>query len=77
MHILFLFLPIILLVSIVRLVTLPFRMARRQRYYGGYYGNDRGYNPYGYGRRRHHGFGGIGTILALVALDRIFSGRRF
>jgi hypothetical protein len=75
MHILFLFAPFLLLIVVIRLITLPLRMARR---YGGYYGNrygwDGGYNPYRYGRR---GFGGLGTILALVALDRIFGGRRF
>ncbi len=76
MHTLFFLAPIILLVLVVRLVTLPFRIARRQRWNGGYYGYDRGYNPYRYGCRRHR-FGGIGTILALVALDRIFGGRRF
>lgn len=33
---------------------------------------------YGLGRRRRHGFGGtILSILALVALDRMFTGRRF
>jgi hypothetical protein len=73
MHLLFLLAPIFIVLALVRLVTLPFRMGRRYRSYYGY-GYDRGYNPYRYGRL---GFGGWGTIVALVALDRLFGGRRY
>jgi hypothetical protein len=58
--------PILLVVvivsTIVRLLTLPFRHHHRFGY-GGYH-------------RHRHGFGGLGTVLFLLALDRIF-GRRF
>ena len=53
---------------VVRIVTFPFRYRRS------YYGCD---NPYRYGCRRHHRvLGRLLPILALVALDRIFT-RRF
>jgi len=75
MHILLVILPILFLVAIIRLVTLPLRLRRRYgSYYGRRYGWDGGHNPYRYGRR---GFGGLGTIVALVALDRLFGGRRY
>jgi hypothetical protein len=69
----FIILPILLVVHVVRLITRPFRYSRR--YGSPFYG---GYNN-GYGCRHHHrGFGGgLFSILALVALDRIFSGRRY
>ncbi len=81
-----LILAIVAVIVLVRLITLPFRVARRARFFGGYgngygLGNGFGYgggwgNRYGYGCRHHRG-GGLFTILALVALDRIFTGRRF
>jgi hypothetical protein len=74
MHILAILIPIFLFVAIIRLITLPLRLGRRYGYYGRRYGWDGGYNPYRYGRR---GFGGLGTIVALVALDRLFGGRRY
>jgi len=56
----------------VRLVTAPFRFHRRRQWYG------YGYNPYAYGCRRRRGWiGGLLPILALVAIDRMFGGRRF
>ncbi len=64
-----LILLIVLISAVVRLVTAPFRYGRRNRFYG--YGNPCGY---GYGYRRRHS--GLFTVLALVALDRIF-GRRW
>ena len=66
---------LILIVSaVIRLITAPFRFGHRHRYFG--YG-DPYYNPYRYGCRRHHGMlGGLLPILALVALDRLFT-RRF
>ena len=66
---------LILIVSaVIRLITAPFRFGNRHRYFG--YG-DPYYNPYRYGCRRHHGMlGGLLPILALVALDRLFT-RRF
>ena len=69
---LLLILVAILVSIVVRVVTLPFRY---RRYYGrSYYGYD---NPYRYGCRRHHRvLGRLLPILALVALDRIFT-RRF
>jgi len=61
---------IVLISAVVRLITLPFRYGYRHRYF---YGYD---NPYRYGCRRHHRFlGGLLPILALVALDRIFTRR--
>ena len=66
---------LIVISALVRLITLPFRYGFRRRHFG-YYG-DPYYNPYRYGCRRRHGIlGGILPILALVALDRIFT-RRF
>ena len=65
-----LILVIVLIFAAVRLITLPFRYGYRHRTY---YGYD---NPYRYGCRRHHRFlGGLLPILALVALDRIFTRR--
>lgn len=66
---------LILIVSaVIRLITAPFRLGYRRRYFG--YG-DPYYSPYRYGCRRHHGMlGGLLPILALVALDRLFT-RRF
>ena len=68
MHILIL---LLLVVFVVRLITRPFRYARRASRFMGY---GPGYNNgYGYGRRHRHGFGGgLFSILALVALDRLF-----
>lgn len=76
---LLLILAIVLLSSVVRLITLPFRLGHRHRPFPGYgYGNRYGYNPYQCGCRRHHGMlRGILPIVALVALDRLFGGRRF
>jgi len=70
-----LILAIVLISIVVRLITAPFRYGRRYRrgFYG--YGNPY-YNPYGCGWRRHRFFGLL-PILALVALDRLFGGRRF
>jgi len=65
---------LIILSAVIRLVTAPFRYGYRRRFYG--YG-DPYYNPYRYGCRRRHGWlGGLLPILALVALDRMFT-RRF
>jgi len=62
---------------VVRIVTAPFRF-RRRRYWNGYGGYGYGYNPYAYGCRRRHGMlGGLLPIIVLVALDRMFGGRRF
>jgi len=69
-----LILLLVILYAVVRLVMAPFRYGYRRRYYG--YG-DAYYNPYRYGCRRRHGIlGGLLPILALVALDRLFT-RRF
>jgi hypothetical protein len=66
-----LILIVVLVSAVVRIVTAPFRYGFRHRYYYGYN------NPYLYGCRRHHRFfGRLLPILALVALDRIFT-RRF
>jgi hypothetical protein len=63
---------LILISAVIRLVTAPFRFGYRRRFYGDPY-----YNPYRYGCRRRHGrLGGLLPILALVALDRMFT-RRF
>ena len=74
---LFILTPIILLIVllsvVVRVITLPFRLARPRRWNGGYGLG----TPYRYGYRRRHRFGGVGTVLALFALDRLFSNRRF
>jgi asparagine N-glycosylation enzyme membrane subunit Stt3 len=70
---LLLILLIVLISAAVRIVTAPFRYGHRHRRF---YGYDPYYNPYRYGCRRHHGlFGRVLPILALVALDRIFSRR--
>ena len=63
-----------LICAVIRLITRPFRYGYRHRYYGY---RDPYYNPYQYGCRRRHGMlGGLLPILALVALDRMFT-RRF
>ena len=63
---------IIGVVLVVRLVTLPFRIARRARRGFGY-----GYGGYGYRRHRHHHFGGgLLSLLGLFALDQFFNNRR-
>ena len=77
--ILLLILAVVLVSSVVRMLTAPFRYGHRFRHpfqrYGSGFGY--GYNPYQYGCRRHHRLlGGIVPILVLVALDRMF-GRRF
>jgi hypothetical protein len=60
---------------VVRLVAAPFRYRHWRRGYYSY--GDPYHNPYLYGcRRRHRLLGGLLPILALVALDRIFFGRR-
>ena len=65
---------ILIISAVIRLVTAPFRYGFRRRFSG--YG-DPSYNPYRYGCRRRHGIvGGLLPILALVALDRMFT-RRF
>jgi hypothetical protein len=70
-----LLLLILIVSAVVRLITRPFRYGYRRRHFG-YYG-DAYYNPYRYGCRRRHGIlGGWLPIVALVALDRIFT-RRF
>jgi len=69
-----LILLIVIVSALVRLITFPFRYGYRRRYFG--FG-DPYYNPYRYGCRRHRGLlGGWLPIMALVALDRIFT-RRF
>jgi hypothetical protein len=62
-------LTILFIVVVIKLITFPFRFFGRRRYYDGYSGR-------GFGHRRHR-FGGLGTILTLVALDRLFGGRRW
>lgn len=70
------FLPIIVLVIlaalVVRVLTAPFRIGgwHRRRY-----GYGRGWGG-GYGCRHPYGGGGLLTIVALVALERLF-GRRY
>ena len=72
------FLVVLFIKIILRLIFRPF--GYRQRYrrpFFGYGGYGDGYNnPYAYGYRRR-GFGGILPIFLLVAIDRIFTGRRF
>ena len=64
---LFLIFALVLVSSIVRLITIPFRYRRRSNRYG------HAYNPYRLGCRRHHRvLGRVLPILALVALDRVF-----
>jgi hypothetical protein len=70
--ILLLILPLVLISAVVRIFTAPFRYGFRRRIYG----YDPYYNPYRYGCRRHHRLlGGFLPIVALIALDRIFSRR--
>lgn len=65
-----LILTIVLVSFIVRVITRPSVYGYRHRYF---YGYD---NPYRYGCRCHHRFfGRILPILALVAIDRIFTRR--
>jgi hypothetical protein len=66
-------LPIVVLSVLLRVVFLPFRIARRFPTRYGY-----GRPGWGYGRR-HRGFrlGGLGTLLTLFAIDRLFNHRRF
>ncbi len=74
-----LILVILLISSIVRLLTAPFRYGNyyRRPFFGYRRMDNYGYNPYAYGCRRHHRFlGGLFPVIVLVALDRIF-GRRF
>ncbi len=70
-----LFVPVVLVVVlfaiILRVVTAPFRMGRWHRRH---YGCGGGWG--GYGRRYPYGGGGLMTVLALVALERLF-GRRY
>jgi hypothetical protein len=70
--ILLLILLVVLVSAVVRIFTAPFRYEFRRRLYG----YDPYYNPYRYGCRRHHRLlGGILPIVALIALDRIFTRR--
>jgi hypothetical protein len=63
---------LVIISAVVRIATRPFRYGYRRRCYGDVY-----YNPYRYGCRRRHGLvGGLLPIVALVALDRLFT-RRF
>ncbi len=73
---------VVLLVVVIRVLTAPFRHRRWHRRRGGYgqgwgngYNGYGGYGSYGYGFGRRPGRGLL-TILALVALDRLF-GRRW
>ena len=69
----FLLVILILLIAAVARVTAPLRWHRRGRLYPG---NPYTWNPYRYGCRRHHRLlGRILPIVALVALDRIFTRR--
>jgi hypothetical protein len=70
--ILFLILLVVLVSAVMRIFMAPFRYGFRRRLYG----YDPYYNPYRYGCRRHHRLlGGILPIMALIALDRIFTRR--
>jgi asparagine N-glycosylation enzyme membrane subunit Stt3 len=70
--ILLLILLLVLVSAVVRIFTWPFRYGFRRRFYG----CDPYYNPYRYGCRRHHRLlGGFLPIVALIALDRIFTRR--
>ena len=63
---------LVLVSAVARIITAPLRYGFRRRMYG----YDPYYNPYRYGCRRHHRLlGGILPIVALIALDRIFSRR--
>lgn len=71
---LFVLIPIVLAalaVSIVVRVLVRLFIPFRRRGYGNRFGG-----PFGYGRRSGLG-GSLMSILALVALDRIFTSRRF
>jgi hypothetical protein len=67
-----LFVPVLLiglLIAIaVRVITAPFRMFHHHRWYRGGWG----YGRYAYGRPRGMG---LLTVLALVALERLFDRR--
>lgn len=70
---LFVLIPLILaavVVSIIVRIVLGLFGVRRRGYRGRYNGG------FGYGRRRGLG-GSLLSILALVALDRLFTSRRF
>ncbi len=75
MFTLFFFAPILLAIVVVRLVLRALGFGRHYRPFMGYgsgYNNGFGYGR-GYGCRHRHGFGGgLFSILALVALDRLF-----
>jgi hypothetical protein len=63
---------LVLMAAVVRIFTAPLRYGFRRRLYG----HDPYDNPYRYGCRRHHRLlGGVLPIMALIALDRIFSRR--
>ena len=64
-------LVVILVAIVVRMITMPFRIARwhRRRYW---YDGGWGYGRYAYGRPRGMG---LLTVLALVALERLFDRR--
>ena len=72
------FLPILLMVVLIRLVTAPLRWGRRyHRHYGsGWGGYGDGAYGYGCGRRRYGMGSGLFTVLGLLALERLF-GRRW
>jgi hypothetical protein len=59
---------VVLFAIVVRIITAPFRMARYHRWFGGGWG----YGRYAYGRPRGMG---LLTVLALVALERLFDRR--
>ncbi len=61
MHILLLILFLVILHRIIRRATHPYGYRR----------------PFGYRRHRYGFGGGLFTILGLVALDRLFNGRRW
>jgi hypothetical protein len=72
MFLLMMILVLVLVSAVVRIFPAPFRYGFRRRLYG----YDPYYNPYRYGcRRRHRLLGGILPIVALIALDRIFTRR--
>ena len=73
MFLLMMILLLVLISAVVRIFTAPFRYGFRRRRL---YGYDAYYNPYRYGCRRHHRLlGGLLPIVALIALDRIFTRR--
>lgn len=68
--ILLLIVLLVLISAVVRIFAAPVRYGFRRRGYDTYY------NPYRYGCRRHHRLlGGFLPIVALIALDRIFTRR--